>query len=122
MICVVNRYGNKIWRNKRCQLHRTDGLPAVIYANGTQEWWVNGKRHRTDCPAVIDAAGTQEWWVNGKRHRTDGPARIHASGGQEWLVKGQNITDEVDSWMVSQEVIWPWDSSTQTLFTLTFGM
>ena len=121
MTCTVDNFGAQHWRNSQGQFHRTDG-PAVIYLDNTRFWYINDQRHRTDCPAVIDAAGTQEWWVNGKRHRTDGPARIHASGGQEWLVKGRDITDEVDSWMVSQEVIWPWDSSTQTLFTLTFGM
>jgi len=32
-----------IWRLDN-QLHRIDG-PAVIYHNGTQEWWLNGKLH-----------------------------------------------------------------------------
>ena len=88
--------GNKIWRNKQGQLHRTDG-PAVIYADGTQ-WW----------------------YRNGQCHRTDGPAMIYADGSQYWYVNHQDITCEVNNWMISQEVTWPWDSSTQTLFTLTF--
>ena len=33
------------------KLHRADG-PAVEWANGTKEWWLNGKRHRADGPAV----------------------------------------------------------------------
>ena len=140
----IDRDGTQYWVNSVNQTHRIDG-PAVIHANGTQEWFENGQRHRTDGPAWIDADGTQEWFENGQQHRTDGPAvidadgsrrwyrngqchrtdgpaMIDANGSQYWWVKGQNITSEVDSWMVSQEVIWPWDSSTQTLFTLTFGV
>jgi hypothetical protein len=28
-------------------LHREDG-PAIIHANGTEEWWYMGLLHRTD--------------------------------------------------------------------------
>lgn len=31
-------------------------------------WYVNGLRHRdNDLPAIEHANGTREWWVNGKR-------------------------------------------------------
>jgi len=30
------------WRNEQGQLHRIDG-PAFESADGTQEWWENGK-------------------------------------------------------------------------------
>jgi hypothetical protein len=68
--------------------HRTDG-PAIEWANGNKAWWVNGKRHRTDGPAIEYANGTKEWWVNGKRHRTDGPAIEYADGDKEWYVDGK---------------------------------
>ena len=94
----VNRFGNKIWRNRRGQLHRTDG-PAVIYADGSQFWYRDGQYHRTD-----------------------GPARIYANESYYWYINDQNITNEVKAWMETQDVTWPWDTSTQTLFTLTFGV
>ncbi len=47
------------------RLHREDG-PAAVYANGTQEWWANGRLHRLDGPAVIYTNGTHEWWINGE--------------------------------------------------------
>ena len=34
--------GNQRWRDVNGQLHRLDG-PAIIRADGTQEWWVNNK-------------------------------------------------------------------------------
>ena len=49
------------------QRHRDDDLPAVIDADGSQEWWVGGRLHRdNDLPAAIWADGRQEWYVNGE--------------------------------------------------------
>ena len=45
------------------ELHR-DGAPAVIYADGANEWLHHGKRHRDDGPAIIYADGTKEWYRN----------------------------------------------------------
>ena len=75
----------------------------------------------TEPTRTVDAAGTQEWWVNSQRHRLDGPAVIYANGSQEWWVRGQNITTQVNSWMQTQAVVWPWDDQTQMQFILTFG-
>ena len=111
--------GTQEWRLKG-QLHRLDGA-AVIYANGSQEWRIQGRLHRLEGPAYIGANGTQEWWVNGHLHRLDGPASIRASGKQEWWVNYQNITTQVEAWMQTQAVTWPWDDQTQMQFILTFG-
>lgn len=44
---AFNNGGNKFWmfNNKR---HREDGKPALIYANGDKEWWLNGKQYIPD--------------------------------------------------------------------------
>jgi hypothetical protein len=34
-------------RNEKGELHRTDG-PAVVRLDGSREWYLNGKLHRTD--------------------------------------------------------------------------
>ena len=39
--------GDIYWRNQEGQLHREDG-PAVEYADGSKEWWVNGQRMTED--------------------------------------------------------------------------
>ena len=70
-------------------LHRTDGGPAVEYADGTKFWCVDGKRHRRGGPAVEHADGTKFWYVNGLRHRTDGPAVEYADGTKFWCVDGK---------------------------------
>lgn len=66
------------------QLCRLFDKPAIEYANGQFEWWVDGIRHRGNGPAVIKPNGQLEWWVEGRRHREDGPALIKAQGGTEW--------------------------------------
>lgn len=42
-----------------------------------QEWWENGKRHRSNGPAMINRE-MEAWYQNGIPHRprTDGPALI----------------------------------------------
>jgi hypothetical protein len=37
--------GNKMWRNSQYQIHRDDG-PAMEWANGKKEWYINGKHIR----------------------------------------------------------------------------
>jgi hypothetical protein len=80
-------------RNEKGELHRTDG-PALVYADGSCAWFVDGKRHRVDGPAVEYKDGYQEWWVDGKRHRVDGPAVVRADGDCEWWVDGELIKSE----------------------------
>ena len=43
-------------------------------ANGTKEWYLNGKLHREDGPAIEWPAEPKNGMLNGKRHREDGPA------------------------------------------------
>ena len=60
-----------------------------IDTDGTKEWYLNDKLHRSDGPAVVYADGIKEWRVDGKRHRTDGPAVEYADGSKEWWVDGK---------------------------------
>ena len=60
--------GTVVYRNELGEFHR-EGGPAIEYANGDKEYWVNGKRHREDGPAVVRANGDEEYWINGVRVR-----------------------------------------------------
>jgi len=70
------------------------GAEVKIWDDGTQDWFLNGKLHRTDGPAVIWTDGAQEWFLNGKLHRTDGPAVIWFDGARFWYLNGQEITQK----------------------------
>jgi hypothetical protein len=63
---ITNTNGTKYHYKDEAKtiLHRLDG-PAIESANGTREWFVNGKRHRLDGPAVEYADGYKFWYVNG---------------------------------------------------------
>ena len=84
---------NRFWYNEKNYLHRLDG-PAVEYANGTKEWWVEGKRHRLDGPAVEYANGSKEWYVEDKHHRLDGPAFERSDGYKAWYVEGKLMSEK----------------------------
>jgi len=62
------------------------------WPNGSKEWRLNGKPHRTDGPAVEYSNGSKVWWLNGKRHRTDGPAIEWPNGSKEWYLNDKQVT------------------------------
>jgi len=72
-------------------LYRENG-PAVVHKDGTEEFYVNGKKHGS--PAVISPTGYQEFWTNGELGRKEGPAIIYPDGGEDWLWK--NLYHRVD--------------------------
>lgn len=78
-------------------IHCDDG-PAIIWADGTREWVVNGQHHREDGPAIEQKvkSGWGSWYKHGKLHRLDGPAEIFClrEGDQyltykNWFKEGQ---------------------------------
>ena len=74
-------------------LHREDG-PAIEYANGGKEWFINGKCHREDGPAIEWSNGYKSWYINGKRHREDGPAAEYTNGYKSWYINGICLTEK----------------------------
>ncbi len=79
----INNFCDIEYLNDKSQLHREDG-PAVIYTDGSQRWYKNGKIHREDGPAKIYSNGAQVWYKNGELHRKDGPAIFYDDGRKEW--------------------------------------
>lgn len=64
------------------------------YPDGTRQWWLNGKLHRTDGPAIEWADGTRQWWLNGELHRTDGPAIEWSNGTRAWYLNDEEYSFE----------------------------
>ena len=60
----TNSSGDKYWFAENGLLHRDDG-PAVEYANGDKQWYVNGFRHRDNAPAVEYVSGAKRWYYWG---------------------------------------------------------
>jgi hypothetical protein len=91
----INVNGTKHYYSDREMeiLHREDG-PAIVYANGSKSWYINGKCHREDGPAVEYTNGYKAWYINDKRHREDGPAVEYADGSKEWYINGKRLTEE----------------------------
>ena len=54
------------WYDDNGQLNRDGDLPAVMYANGDQEWYLHHLRHRDGGrPAIVYTDGYLAWYVNG---------------------------------------------------------
>jgi hypothetical protein len=78
---------------RRNVVHRDEG-PAIEWADGTRQWYRDGKRHREDGPAIEHPDRTMEWYRDGKLHRDDGPAVEWANGTREWYRDGQLHRDD----------------------------
>ena len=61
--------------------------------DGSKEWWLDGRLHRTDGPAIEWASGAKAWYSEGELHRADGPAIERPSGSKEWYVDGECLTE-----------------------------
>lgn len=95
MTPTVYKDGTRIWYDCDRERHRDHGLPAVIYPNGTREWWSHGKRHREgDLPVIVRTDGSKAWL----KTRADGfdifyrdgnlPAVVCPDGSLAWYVNG----------------------------------
>jgi len=82
--CTVNKEGLH---------HSFDGQPAIVYFDGTKEWWLNGKAHRTDGPAIEYPDGTKYWYLNDFLHRLDGPAVEWTDGLKGWFLNGEEAIE-----------------------------
>lgn len=76
--------------------HRDDG-PATIHPV-EKSWWRHGEVHRVGGPAVVNADGFEQWVQDGRRHRVDGPAFVHRRSSRNgllagaWMVRGEELS------------------------------
>jgi hypothetical protein len=70
----------------------SDQPKMKVLTDGTKQWRLNGKLHRSDGPAIERADGSKSWWLNDELHRTDGPAFEEADGRKEWFLNGNLVS------------------------------
>lgn len=75
-------------------IHRDGDKPAIIYADGTQDYFIKGKLHRIGSPAIVYPSGDCDYFVEGERHREDGPAIVRMDGKNEWFLNGKRFSKE----------------------------
>lgn len=79
----------RYWYNTANRQHRDNGLPAVKFADGGREWWINNRVHRDgDLPAVVLTNGTRYWYNKGQHHRDGGLPAMEYAAIRYWYVHG----------------------------------
>ncbi|MBL4898446.1 MAG: hypothetical protein JKX76_02235 [Colwellia sp.] len=87
---ILKIYNNIRFHFKDCELCTIKILPTVVYPNGNSEYWSKSPRsprflhrHWSEGPAMIYENGDEIYYYNGKRHRPSsssdpdsGPATI----------------------------------------------
>jgi hypothetical protein len=63
-------YGTVEYINTKGEIHRIGG-PALIWSDGTQEYYLEDKMHRTNGPAIVYTDGSSEYWVGGVKYTED---------------------------------------------------
>jgi hypothetical protein len=89
-------YLNGVMLTKEQHQEKMKGKPTKkMHGDGKgYEYHLLGLFHREDGPAIVYADGSQFWYLNGKCHRVDGPAAITASGEKTWYLDGKRVTEQ----------------------------
>lgn len=89
----VKRSGMVMWSDELGRPHRING-PAIVFPNGSEQWYRHGELHREGGPAMIWVGDSEAWFQNGVRHREDGPAyTILKTDIKMWWIHGEQVFD-----------------------------
>ena len=83
----MDNHNNIFYCKKNTNINHNPYGPAVIRAEGTKEYWIEGKYHRLNGPAII-GDGYKVYYIEGKCHRLDGPAVIYWNGKTRYYING----------------------------------
>lgn len=78
-------YGDTVytyWRRLDSKLFHSAYYPAIYGSDGSEEWFLNGKRHRDQLPAYICPDVESQYWQWGFRKNSD---------GTDWVPKEEEL-------------------------------
>lgn len=67
--------GTRVWANSEGEQHR-DAAPAVIYNDGSEEWWSHGQLHREDDPAGTVPSLGEYWYQHNELYKRNVPGLL----------------------------------------------
>ncbi len=103
------------------ETHNPDGPAVISGVFMRMEWHENGTLHRINGPAIVRDNGDMSWYFNGKRHRENGPAMFFTNGYMEWWINGENITEQVNEWMMENDIVYPFTDEEVIMFQFKFA-
>jgi hypothetical protein len=95
--------GRVIYTNADGERHNPHG-PAVIWADGSKEYWISGQLHNPHGPAIVYADGYKEHYINDQLHNPHGPAIVYADGKKWYYINDKELSEaEFKAWQVQQD-------------------
>jgi len=67
---LIGKDGMEFWYDDETNLHRDNGLPAMVFLDGGEMYYQHGLLHRDNGPAVKYAERhhvEKEYWLHGKQ-------------------------------------------------------
>lgn len=101
---LISVLGDIMFIDNHNRLHREEGLPAYIRANGDLSYYHNGELHReNDLPSyertdLSTGFKDLECHIHGMWHRTNGPARYHRHYLYGILIRNKEFDRSVVVW------------------------
>jgi hypothetical protein len=91
----IDGEGNKLWFRHGLR-HRDGDEPAYIAKDGDKAWYKDGELHREGKPAVEYANGTVEWWIDGIQMTAGEVSKYkEALLKEEWRKAAEEIVAEM---------------------------
>jgi hypothetical protein len=66
---------------------------VIVDEQGTTRWFSDDNLHRENGPAIEYANGDKEYYLNGERHRENGPAVEWTNGDKVYYLNGIKLTE-----------------------------
>jgi hypothetical protein len=121
---VVVIPGYICWKNAKGEIHRPEHEgPAVIYEDGTREYWKNGQLNRTSgFPAVLNLKNDLQYYEAGELHNNlPWPAVVHGDGQlREWYDEGNFLFDDQNPTDIDENGNYFWETCGQDPQTKEF--
>lgn len=82
------------WSGGLVVLGNCEDGPAVLNADGSCYWYLNGSLHRVGAASRRSHKWCHSWYQAGELHREDGPAVEGADGTREWYNRAVKLSEE----------------------------
>jgi len=89
----VDDGGTIMWYNPKTNTLHNESGPAIVWLNGSKEYWINGKLHNESGPAIMRPDGYKVYYIHGELHNEFGPAIVRSDGSKAYYLHDKKLTE-----------------------------